>query len=208
MTDTAKFSPETIQAFVAGRLDDQTSQAVREAADRDPELAAELAIWRAARTNHAELVAQSAPSEFGWARIERALGSGSASANDNDASAAPLWSRKTLAPWQAAAAAVVAVLGWQATVVPAITTASVDEPPVYQLASAGTEAEFALRVAFVETASEADMRAALRDIDARIIDGPSAIGLYTLAFADAEALGAGRAALAQNAEVVAEVSDF
>ena len=52
-----------------------------------------------------------------------------------------------------------------------------------------------LSVAFLPEATEADMRALLQEIDARISDGPSAIGLWQLSFADDAARDAGLARL-------------
>ncbi len=64
----------------------------------------------------------------------------------------------------------------------------------------------ALRVAFAEGASLAEVTALLQRIDASVIDGPGAIGLYTLGFADQAALEAAEAALSARAELVIAVS--
>ncbi|MEM1307556.1 MAG: hypothetical protein AAGG99_08530, partial [Pseudomonadota bacterium] len=50
--------------------------------------------------------------------------------------------------------------------------------------SAVIDTSLTLRVAFAGSATEADIRALLLDLNLVIIDGPSAIGLYTLAALD------------------------
>jgi len=54
-----------------------------------------------------------------------------------------------------------------------------------------------LRVPFAPSATEAEIRALLGEIGARVSDGPSAVGLWDLAFADEKALSAGRSRLEQ-----------
>ncbi|MEL7217153.1 MAG: hypothetical protein AAGK01_01835, partial [Pseudomonadota bacterium] len=152
--------------------------------------------------------ASSAPGEFGWARIEREISrnahnSAPAAANDD----APFWKRPRFAGWQVAASVAVAVLGWQALVVPAITSAPADDPAAYTLAGGGSEAEFTLRVSIQPNVTEADMRVLLGEVGAQIVDGPSAIGLYTLSFADAEAKSAAETDLAAREDIVAEIAD-
>lgn len=209
MSTSAPFPPETIQAYILGKLDAEQAAQIEAASEGDKELAAELAIWAAARDLQVEDAASSDPGAFGWARIERAIDAQSAarSANDNSPSGRPVWFRNVIAPWQAAAAVAAAVLGWQVAVVPAITNPGADEAPAYELASGGEESEFTLRIAFTDTATEADLRAVLREVDARIVDGPSAIGLYTLSFADEAAKERAAQILAEQGDIVAEVAE-
>jgi len=209
MTTFSDDSQMAIQAYLTGSLDAESTEQFAKAVEADPELAAELALWRAARGVHAEDVAKMGPGAFGWARIERELAAKSVeadtpNANDN-APSRPAWSRRIVAPWQAAAAVVVAGAGWQAAVVPTLTPAQLADSPEYALAAGADDAEFVLRISFVESATESDMRRLLRDSNARIIDGPSATGLYTLAFDDALARDAARDTLANAPAIVREV---
>jgi len=209
MTGETELTPELIQAYVTGALDPEAAARIAEASRTDPELAAELAIWRSARAVQADAVAQAGASEFGWARIERAIqtGEGRRSANDNPVEK-PFWSRPMFAPWQAAAAAVFALIGWQAFVSPMIGTAGQSGDATYALAGEGTGQDFAFRVAFTDNASASDIAAALRGVEARIVDGPSAIGFYTIAFDDPETMAAARKKLSADAtEIVAETAD-
>ncbi len=209
MTTKTEFTPEQIQAFVTGTLDAGTPAQIEAAAKADPELAAELAIWRSARTVQSDMVAEAGSSEFGWARIEKAINAGEnqSSANDNDTK--PFWSRAFIAPWQAAAAVALAIVGWQVAVVPVLAPGGVEDDAAYVLAGDETDQKFAFRVAFTDNASAPDIAAILRNVDARIIDGPSAVGFYTIAFDDPEAMEAARQRLSTDADdVVAELTDL
>ena len=75
--------------------------------------------------------------------------------------------------------------------------------PVSEQPAAG----FAVSVAFVPSSSEAAIRALLGEIDARISDGPSAIGLWQLSFADDPTRVAGLARLRAASIVESAQSD-
>ncbi|MDJ0642033.1 MAG: hypothetical protein QNJ15_04380 [Erythrobacter sp.] len=206
MSAPTTFTEETIQAYVLGTLDPETAASVARASQDDPALRAEIALWRASRDIHTEDAAASAQGEFGWARIERAIAQSDppalpVAANDD----APFWRRPRFAAWQVAASVAIAVLGWQGLVVPAITSS--DEPAAYNLAGDADSSAFTLRVSFQADVSEAELRALLGEADARIVDGPSAIGLYTLGFADADAKAAAAELLGERREIVAEIAE-
>ncbi len=208
MSAPTTYPPETIQAYVLGTLDAERAAEIARASESDSELAAEIALWQATREINGEDVANVGSNELGWARIERVIAGSEQNtapfaANDDE----PFWKRRRFAGWQVAASVAVAVLGWQALVVPAITPSSVDAPVEYTLAGDDSAVQFTLRVAIAEGVSEADMRAVLTEVDARIVDGPSAIGLYTIAFTDAEAQASGRTVLARRSDVIAEVAE-
>jgi len=208
MTSETELTDELIQAYVTGTLDPGAAAQIDEAAKTDPELAAELAIWRSARAVQADAVAKAGASEFGWARIERAIQTGEVRRNANDNPVEkPFWSRPMFAPWQAAAAAVFALIGWQAVVSPMIGTAGEGGDATYTLAGEVTGQDFAFRVAFIDNARASDIESALRGVEARIVDGPSAIGFYTIAFDDPETMAAARNELSSDTnEIVAETA--
>lgn len=208
MSGTHSFSPETIQAYVLGTLETERATEIGEAAKTDRELAAEIALWRSAREIGSEDAAQIGSNELGWKRIERAIAESEqanapVAANDDE----PFWKRRRFAGWQVAASVAVAVLGWQALVVPAITPATEDAPAEYNLASGEDAAQFTLRIAIAEGATEAQMREVLSEANARIIDGPSAIGLYTVAFADADAKASAATLLTERTDVIADLAE-
>jgi anti-sigma-K factor RskA len=211
MTTDLSYTDELIQSFVAGTLDAEKAAALQHAADTDAALAAEIAVRRAVRQAGADEAALRQPDAVLWSRIDRSTSDIAPqqrrAANDSDvAPAPPFWRRPLIAPWQAAAALTLALVGWQTAVAPNLFRGDPDGSAEYALAGEDRSASLVLRVAFVEAASEADLRALLQAVDARIVDGPSAIGLYDLAFDDAEALARARARLAQERELVAQIA--
>jgi hypothetical protein len=181
MPATPDTPDETVIAYVRGRLPaDQAERLVAEAAGR-PELAADIALARgiaAAVDAEAEVAP---PGPLGWARLARAL------------DAAKPAARARLPLWQLAAAAAAAVVVWQVAAVPLLTGPGVE--PGYEPVTEAPAAGFSLSVAFAPDAPEAAIRGLLQEIDARISDGPSAIGLWQLSFASAKARDAGLARL-------------
>jgi anti-sigma-K factor RskA len=183
--DPDEGTDETIIAYVRGRLPaDQAERLVAEAAGR-PELAADIALARgiaAAVDAEAEVAA---PGQLGWARISRAL---DAEARGGARARPPLW--------QLAAAAAVAVVVWQVAAVPLLT--GTGEGPGYEPVTEAPAAGFALSVAFAPDATEAAIRGLLQEVDANVSGGPTAIGLWQLNFASAEARDAGLARLSAD----------
>ena len=107
--------------------------------------------------------------------------------------------------WPLAAAAAAAVLVWQVVAVPLLPgpTGEARYAPVSEEPARGPT----LSVAFVPEATEAEIRALLQEIGARIGDGPSAIGLWQLDFPDAAARDAGLARLREAAIVESAQAD-
>ena len=96
----------------------------------------------------------------------------------------------------AAAAAVAAVVSWQFVALPLMTGTE----PGYGTASGPAGAEFTVTVGFAANASMAQIQALLTDTGGRVIDGPSALGLWQIAFDSA-------AARDGSAELALDVSD-
>ncbi len=175
---------EMLIAYVNGKLPrDDSEQIALEAAQR-PELAAEITLMRGIATAVREEARGPSPRELGWARLSRAL-------DAEEKKPASRSRRRSL--WQLAASAAAAVLIWQAVAVPILSLRG-DEPG-YAPVSEQSAGEFSLSVAFEPEATEEAIRLLLREIDARISDGPSAIGLWRLSFGSAAARDAGLARL-------------
>lgn len=212
MTAPTPFSDEMIQAFVAGTLDAEAAAELTRAAAADPALTADIALRRAIRLAGQDAAAQRQVDTVGWSRIARSIAIveplGSGAANDmTNGSEQPFWARRMIAPWQAAAALVIALVGWQTIIVPRTISTSPSADGEYALAGADQSTAFVLRVAFVDTASVAELHTLLRAVDARVIDGPSAVDLYDLAFANAEAQSVARRRLAQERNLVSEIAE-
>ncbi|MEM1431226.1 MAG: hypothetical protein AAGG09_17370 [Pseudomonadota bacterium] len=191
---------DRILAYVQGALGGEARAAFeREMAER-PALRAEVSALAAAQSVFAEDQEDAAAAEAGWERLSRSIAAEPAPALGTAPAPANLNRRPMLL--QFAAVAIGAVVLWQVLAVPYLPGperagfAPVSEAP----------AEIALRVGFAEGARVADLNALLDEIGARIVDGPGALGLFTLAFDDAAAREAAEALLTERTDLVRVVS--
>lgn len=164
---------QDILDYLQDRLTPEDRAAFETAMAGDTSLAAEVDILRSVRAD-----LQSAPkhpdAEAVWDRISIGIDRETQPANVNQA------------PWKQvlkyAAVAVFAVAAWQIVGVPR--TDGV--PDGFRTASEDT-IEFSVQVKFVEAATLTDIAALVLQFGGRISDGPSALGLVTLSFPDADA---------------------
>lgn len=206
MTQTPDLSRDEIEAllvFLANdTLEGEERAAVEAAVAADPQLAGELAALKAMRSEmQAEEV--STPGEMGLARLMREIDAEAASPVVPQAGL-PEAANLSTAPsgfWKIAAVALFGLVVAQTAYI------GYDKGTDFELAGGpAVSAEYTIRVAFAEDAAEADIRALLLDLGLVIVDGPSAIGLYTLAAPDdaarAEAVTAlqARDAIVESAE--------
>jgi len=186
MADHIRYSDETLRDYVKGRLPAAEATALDTAAAADPRLAAEIALVRGiVKTGEAD--AGRAPSaELGWARLSRAI--------DAESRKSSSFVPKQFSRWQVAAVAAIAVAVWSAVAGPLVSrNAQPDEG--YVMASERPAYPFSAQATFVPTVQESAIREALRTVNAEIVEGPSALGVYVLAFKDKDALNSGMEAL-------------
>jgi len=170
---------EVLVGYVRGRLPEAEVARITRLAAESPEVAAGIALARGLAADVDAEAAGQGPGALGWARIARAL--------DAEAPARP--ARWPL--WQMAAAAVAAVLVSQVAV-PLLP----GREPAYAPVSEGSASAPEIAVAFAPAATESEVRALLRAVGAEVVGGPSAVGLWSLGFADAAARDAALARLA------------
>jgi anti-sigma factor RsiW len=182
---------ELLIAYVRGHLPEPEAARIATLAAAQPSIAAELALARGLVADLDTEAAASGPGELGWARLERAL----------DAKADSRPTRRPL--WQLTAAAAAAVLVWQVVAVPLLP----DSEGVYAPVSETPAARPGLTVAFAPEATEAAMRALLREVGAEVIGGPTAVGLWQLGFADASSRDAALARVAGDPIVESAQAD-
>lgn len=184
---------DRLMAYLQDRLDPAARAAFEAEMAASPELQAEVSALRAAAADLGQAAVPQGAAEAGWTRLSRAIDAERpAASNDNR----PPY--RALA--QAAAVAAVAVAAWQFAVVPRLPVPGSFVPASEQAAGP------ALRVVFAAGAPMADVTALLQQIGATVSDGPGAIGLYTLHFADAAALEAAEVALAARPDLVLAVT--
>lgn len=173
--------------FVRGRLSPVDAAWIEAEAAKRPDLAAEIATIRDV------IAAFDGPSAIGPSAMPSVdrdpLAFRPARASDAVSRRMPIW------PMAASAAA--AVIVWQFAVVPLQSRAT-------RVGANGPQASLTLGVDFRPEAEEAAIGAALRAVDGRVVDGPTAAGLWTIGFGTAEARDAAMEELA-SAPVVASV---
>lgn len=175
-------SRELLPWYVNGTLTaDERAAVERSLETGSADLRTELALWRAVAADIAneEMPPNAGGIDLGWLRLQRQL------------NAAP--ARAPVRRWQwAAAAALVALLGGESAWMVQRQRAHDAEIRQLSAAPAGLRVdEWRVQVRFRADATVAQVDALLLGIDARIIGGPSALGVYELAvpranFADAQ----------------------
>jgi anti-sigma factor RsiW len=189
-----KYSDETLREYAKGRLPQAEALALEAAAKADPRLAAEIALVRGVvKAGEAE-AARPPSSELGWARLSRAI----------DAESRTSFVPKKFSRWQVAAVAAIAVAGWGTAAAPLL-VAGKDSNDGYAMASERPAYRYSAQATFIPTAQESAIREALRSADAEIVKGPSALGVYVLAFKDAASLSSGVEALRARTAVFESV---
>lgn len=208
MSNETQLSEETLQDFVLGRLEPEERVRVESIAASDLEVAAHLALLRGINQARDKDPTLRQPTELAWARLSRAI----------DAETALQAQGKQRIRWAsihwrtAAASALIAVSVWQLTIAPTISNninRSSESQYITATGVAGQSATtqvFLVRVGFVSTATEGQLRAALLDVGAKIVGGPNAIGFYELAFVSLSARDMGVDQLKQKGLV--EVVEF
>lgn len=196
-------SEARIHAHALGRLSAQDAAELAAQARGNAQLNAELVLAGAMVRARAQDPARGLSTAIGWARLSRAI--------DADAAAQRRGGRwpRYFSRWQTVAAAMAAVATWQFAAVPQLMVRAGDGGDGsdtgntgYGMAAAPAPQAFVAQVAFRPQATELQIRQALLAVDARVVAGPSALGLYQLAFADAGALQAGVARLRAEGAVV------
>jgi hypothetical protein len=197
MSDQKRYSDEILRDYAKGRLPEAESAALEEAARSDAALAAEIALVRGIVEAGRADAERPSSRELGWAQLSRAI---DGEPRRSPSSLVP----KQFSRWQAAAAAAAAVAIWSLVAIP-FTARSGDEPPGFEMASAAPVHAYSAQATFVETAQEGAIREALLSVKAEIVGGPSALGVYVLAFKDAQALKRGVETLRARTDLVETV---
>lgn len=192
-------SDDELLNYLAGRSSDTEARRIADAAAGNPDLRAEIALMQAARGVLETETEETSPGDFGWARLSRAIDAeaGTVSAGLPSRGRSPVW-------LVAASAAIAAVALWQVVAVPLLPSRG-GVAPGYVTATDPVDAALVLTVAFVPTATEAQIRTLLREAGAEVIGGPSALGLWRLRFPDAASRDAAENQLAAAATIVESV---
>ncbi|MCV3272743.1 anti-sigma factor [Roseobacter sinensis] len=184
---------QNILDYLQDRLTAADREAFEAAMAQDGSLAAEVSVMRSVRAQLAAAPKHESADAV-WQRLSAEMESRPPAANDDRP------------PWQQllkyAAVAVLAVAAWQVTIVPRMGEA----PGGFRTASE-QPAAFTFQVKFVESATLGEIAAVLGPLGGTITDGPSALGLVRLSFAEAGLRDEALKALEGQVELVEFVAD-
>lgn len=182
---------DTIISYLQGRMPKAARVRFDAEIVEDQDLAAQVAALRSARDVLGKEQHNLQP--HGWDRLSAAIDAESGKpANDNR----PL--RMSLL--QAACVALVSVMGWHFVAEPLLNTT----PALYKMASSES-AQMILQVRFADNASISDISRVFYELEGSISEGPSALGIYRVAFENEAVRAAAMAALEERKDLVLEV---
>ncbi len=199
MTQTPEIPRDELEALLVflanGTLEGDERRNVEAAVAADPGLQAELEVLKAMRAQMQAEEAAQPPGELGLARLMRDIEAEAAPPQAANSPHAPRF-------WKVAAMLVFGLFLAQSAYY------GLNRGDDFTLAGGEVivNTDHAIRVAFGEGATEAQIRALLLELELTIVDGPSALGLYTLAAADEAARDAALIAL-QNAPQLVESAE-
>jgi len=193
---------ELLLSYAKGRLSVDERADVDAAAAQSPELHEELEYYKSlASAMEAAPSDDAAPGELGWARLSRALDE---TDRMEETVATPVGANDNSRGWRYAAMALgLVVMGQFGALF--VQQQSADDTARY-VPVTSQSAEFSAQITLVPDATEASIRDLLVSVDANIVAGPSALGVYQLGFVDAEARDQGLSTLKEATTVVESAS--
>lgn len=191
---------DAILEYLQDRLPPEDRLAFEASMAQDADLAAEVEVMRAVRTEMASgAVHENAQAV--WDKLSTAMDTAQNAATDQARHHAPTAANENRPPWvqalRYAAVAVVAIAAWQVAVVPRLG----DAGDRFRTAS-DQVSEVALQVKFTPVATLAEIGALLGPLGGTISDGPGALGVVQVSFVDAEQRDAARAVLEARRDLV------
>jgi len=193
MSDKSKEELDALMVFLANDTLDADERAEVEAYVAEREGAEEemAALMSIRAEMQAEEDTVNLPGEFGIARLMRDI-------DREGAEATPIAAKPTSQIWKIAAVVATALFLGQI----ALNPPGQDEGVTLAEGELIVDLSYTIQVTFVPSATEADIRALLTDLDLTIRDGPSALGIYVLSAPDAAALEAALEALRARQDLV------
>ncbi len=194
---------DAVPDYVRGRLSDAERRAVEAAAEADPSLAAEIRLFEKIAEQYAADREPGAADELGWARLARAI---DAETSPGETSGAGAGGAKVSRRWRYAAI-LFGVLALGQPAFQALRGDGEDGDARYVTVSEEVSDTHALKVGFVADARAGEIRALLERSRGEIVAGPSALGLYRVSFASAEAKDAALQSYRDEKKIVMTVGE-
>ena len=180
--------------YVHGRISDTEKHEIDAAIANDASLAEELAYYEGL-ANATDEPERAADHEFGWAKLSKSI-----DAEASNTPTVPAAANDNLNFWKVATLALGLVVAAQAAFLVGPLKPAISEDPVY--IPVAEAAEFGLQVIFIDGATSASMNQLLNDLDAEIVAGPSAIGLYDIRFESESSRDAGLITLRSVPDII------
>lgn len=178
-------------AFTQSRLSPQDRQAFELEMSNDPDLRAQVAVMTAVRDAFAN-DGDDKPSGIWNDLSDRIDAEAPHAANDNR--------RFGFSVLKVASIALAAIIGWQIVE----NTIFSQDGAAFQTASMADIGP-SFQVFFTADAGLSDITLLLTEFNGRIVDGPSALGIYTVAFTDVSERDAAFSVLTERADIAEEV---
>lgn len=202
------FTQDELLVFAQGRAAPELADRINNARATDRGLAAELALMEGLKPALAVETGQNPPGELDWRRLETQIRRERTDApalprQDARQSSSNMGGRVVM--WKVAAVFFgLAAIGQAAYFAAAPST----RDPGYRTATQieNGQGVVVVVISFSPSATEAEIRGLLQSVKARLVDGPSASGLYRVAFMTSDALADGTKAL-KEANIVTLVAD-
>jgi hypothetical protein len=184
------YSEDELLAYIRGDAAPELFQRIEDAKAQDATLRAEIAAMRGIREALRTEDAGNPPGEFAWRKLETQIKREMQSTQKQSRPSG------TMTLWKAAAVFLaVAVLG-QGAYIATIGTGS--DEPLFPTATK-VEEKYVLALGFAQGAEISQITGLLQQVNARIVDGPGASGLYRVSFASENAREEARGVLETSA---------
>ena len=185
---------ELLLDYVQGTASQEAVEAIEARLPVDPKIADEIAYYKGLKTAVSPLKQSPPVDELGWQRLSKAI----------EAERNPVAANDNFQFWKYAAAALAVVAALQTAFL--MQSPGTPEEPVFVTASAENEAAFGLTVIFQPDTTANDLTEVLKAVDGEIIAGPSALGLYTVAFETEASRDSALESLAAQPDVIESVT--
>ena len=193
MSDTRAPKTEELQAYIKGRLDASQREEIEKAIRESDQVRADYLLQKQIAKDG--VVDEVFPGDLGWAKLSKAI--------DQQGGSTPFWQKK-LPIWQTAASIAASLVVWQGLITPIIDRQTTGSDAHYEMASANKHIH-ALKVRFSDAATIGEITDLLAEMEGDVVEGPGALGLYTVSFENEHLLAAARGLLEEHSALVESV---
>jgi anti-sigma-K factor RskA len=190
-----------IPAYLRGELSEEERQEIETLAEKNPEVAADIAFQRNIKAALAKDENAFEPGDLGWAKLSKAMQESDISeARANMSTSEPKF-------WRYAAAILAVAAVGQAGLLSAFAINKKDDVQYVTASESSDVNAYSTRVAFGSEVKMSELTQALQSVNGVIVKGPSSLGLYQVQFETKTACEAAVANAQLWSEIVETVSN-